>query len=121
MGYYRSSEIEVTSTVDLSDYDDQVVEYMEPDSISDALELMERWGYSEGDLLRYLLDQNDNESFLEMVSDILTVATALQLFNAVYDDAKNTSEAREANMMNVINGLRKKRRELEKVDDNNTV
>lgn len=121
MGYYRSSEIEVTSTIDLSDYDEEVVDYMEPDNISDALELMERWGYSEGDFLRYILDQNDNESFLEKVSDILTVATALQLVNDVYDMAKNAHEVRENNLRNQLAGCRQKIQELEKANDNNTV
>ena len=125
MGYlrqhYRGSEIEVTSTIDLSDYDEEVVDYMEPDNISDALELMERWGYSEGDFLRYILDQNDKESFLEKVSDILTVATALQLVNDVYNMGNNVHIERETNLRNQIAGLRSKVQELEKANDNNTV
>ena len=118
---YRSSEIEVTTTIDLCEYDDEVVEYMEPDNISDALEMMERWGYSEGDFLRHMLDQNDNEFFLEQVSDILTVATALQLVNDVYDMAKNAHEVRENNLRNQIAGCQQKIEELEKVNDNTTV
>tara|TARA_Y100001973_G_C5111978_1_gene288178 strand:- start:407 stop:769 length:363 start_codon:yes stop_codon:yes gene_type:complete len=118
---YRSSEIEVTTTIDLCDYDDEVLEYIEPDNISDALELMERWGYSEGDFLRHMLDQNDNEFFLEQVSDILTVATALQLVNDVYDMGKNATEVRETNMRNQIADLRLKVQELEKANGNNTV
>ena len=105
---YRNSEIEVTTTIDLCDYDDEVVEYMEPDNIEDALEMMERWGYSEGDFLRHMLHQNDNEFFLEQISDILTVASALQLVNDVYDMARNAAEVRETNMRDVIAGLRKK-------------
>ena len=121
MGYYRSSEIEITSTGDLSDYDAQVVEYMCPDTINDALELMERWGYKDEDIIEHILEYMESDLFLSKLADILTVKSALQLVNDLYDDAKNTSEAREANMMNVINELRKKIRELEKVDDNNTV
>ena len=31
---YRSSEIEVTTTVDLCEYDDEVLEHVEPDNIN---------------------------------------------------------------------------------------
>ena len=118
---YRSSEIEVTTTIDLCDYDDEIVEYMEPDNIEDALEMMERWGYSDGDFLRHMLEQNDNEFFLEQVSDILTVETAVQLVIDVYNMAKNASEVREINMKNTVTGLRKKIEELEKANANTTV
>jgi len=115
---YRSSLCEVTTTIDLCDYDDEVLDYVEPDNISDALELMERWGYSEGDFLRHMLDQNDNEFFLEQISDILTVETALQLVKDVYDMGKNAHEVRENNLRNQIVDLQTK---LEKANDNTTV
>jgi hypothetical protein len=81
---WRSSEIEVTTTVDLCDYDDEVMEYVEPDNIEDALELMERWGYSDGYILAHMLDDMDNELFLSKVADILTVESALSLVKDVY-------------------------------------
>lgn len=118
---YRSSEIEVTTTVDLCEYDDEVLEYVEPDNISDALELMERWGYSDGDFLRYMLEQNDNEFFLEQISDILTVETALQLVTDVYNMGNNVHIERETNLRNQIASLRSKVQELEKANDNSTV
>lgn len=118
---YRSSEIEVTTTIDLCDYDDEIVEYMEPDNIEDALEMMERWGYSEGDFLRHMLDQNDNEFFLEQVSDVLTVETAVQLVIDVYNMAKNATEVRENNLRGQLAGCRQKIEELEKANANNTV
>jgi len=118
---YRSSEIEVTTTIDLCDYDDEILEYIEPDNISDALELMERWGYSEGDFLRHMLDHNDTEFFLEQVSDILTVETALQLVTDVYNMGNNARTERETNLRNQISHLRLKVQEMEKANDNTTV
>ena len=118
---YRSSEIEVTTTIDLCDYDDEIVEYMEPDNIEDALEMMERWGYGEGDFLRHMLDQNDNEFFLEQVSDILTVETALQLVTDVYNMSNNAHNERETILRKQIASLRSKVQEMEKADDNTTV
>ena len=80
---WRSSEIEVTTTIDLCDYDDEIMEYMEPDNINDAMELMERWGYSDGDIIEYMLEEPS--SFLEKVSNVLTVETALTLVKDVYE------------------------------------
>jgi nitrogen regulatory protein PII-like uncharacterized protein len=80
---WRSSEIEVYHTIDLSDYDDEIMEYMEPDNINDAMELMEQWGYSDGDIIEYMLEEPS--SFLEKVSNVLTVETALTLVKDVYE------------------------------------
>jgi hypothetical protein len=77
------SEIEVTTTIDLCDYDDEIMEYMEPDNINDAMDMMGRWGYSDGDIIEYMLD--DVGSFLEKVSNALTVETALALVKDVYE------------------------------------
>ena len=76
------SEIEVTTTIDLSDYDDEIMDYVEPDNIIDAMEMMDRWGYSDGDILDHMLEEPD--AFLAKVSNILTVETALQLVKDVY-------------------------------------
>jgi hypothetical protein len=80
---WRSSEIEVYHTVDLADYDDEIMEYVEPDNISDALDMMERWGYSDGDIIEHMLDEPS--TFLEKVSNVLTVETALALVKDVYE------------------------------------
>lgn len=80
---WRSSEIEVYHCIDLSDYDDEITEYMEPDNIIDAMELMDRWGYSDGDIIEHMLEEPD--AFLEKVSNVLTVETALALVKDVYE------------------------------------
>jgi len=79
---WRRSEIEVYHCIDLSDYDDEIMEYVEPDNIIDAMELMDRWGYSDGDILEHMLEEPD--AFLAKVSNVLTVETALQLVKDVY-------------------------------------
>ena len=80
---WRSSEIEVYHTVDLADYDDEIMEYVEPDNISDALDMMERLGYSDGDIIEHMLDEPS--TFLEKVSNVLPVETALALVKDVYE------------------------------------
>jgi len=80
---WRSSEIEVTTTIDLCDYDDEIMDYIEPDNIIDAMEMMERWGYSDGDIIEHMLEEPD--AFLEKVSNVLTVETALVLVKDVYE------------------------------------
>ena len=80
---WRRSEIEVYHCVDLSDYDDEIMEYMEPDNIIDAMEMMDRWGYSDGDIIEHMLDEPD--AFLAKVSNVLTVETALALVKDVYE------------------------------------
>jgi len=82
---WRSSEIEVYHTIDLSDYDDEIMEYIEPDNISDALDLMERWKYSEADILAHMIEETDSIVFLEQLSSVLTVETALALVKDVYE------------------------------------
>jgi hypothetical protein len=82
---WRNSYIEVSTEIDLNNYDDEIMEYMEPDNINDALELMERWGYSDGDIIEHMLEGMDDSVFLEKVSNILTVETALALVKDVYE------------------------------------
>lgn len=88
---WRRSEIEVYHCIDLSDYDDEIMEYVEPDNIIDAMEMMERWGYSDGDILDYMME--DPSAFLEKVSNILTVETALQLVNNVYEYGRDVTKS----------------------------
>jgi hypothetical protein len=80
---WRRSEIEVYHTIDLSDYDDEIMEYMEPDNIIDAMEMMDRWGYSDGDIIDHMLEEP--ETFLEKVSNVLTVETALDMVKQIYE------------------------------------
>ena len=82
---WGNSYIEVSTEIDLNNYDDEIMEYMEPDNINDALELMERWGYSDGDIIEHMLEGMDDSVFLEKVSNILTVETALALVKDVYE------------------------------------
>jgi len=81
MGRYNSY-IEVE--IDLDNYEDQIMDYMEPDNINDALDMMARWGYSDGDILDHMLEDMDNELFLSKIADLLTVDTALDLVKKVY-------------------------------------
>ena len=86
MGRYNSY-IEISTEIDLNNYDDEIMDYMEPDNINDALELMERWGYSDGDIVAHLLEEPD--AFYSMVSRVLTVETALALVKDVYELGNN--------------------------------
>lgn len=79
---WRRSEIEVTSVINLDDYDDEIMAYVEPDNIIEAMEMMDRWGYSDGDIIEHMLEEPD--AFLAKVSNVLTVETALQLVKDVY-------------------------------------
>ena len=80
---WRNSEIEVTSVINLDDYDDEIMAYVEPDNIIDAMEMMDRWGYSDGDIIEHMLEEPD--AFLAKVSNVLTVETALELVKDVYE------------------------------------
>ena len=84
---WRNSYIEISTEIDLNNYDDEIMDYMEPDNINDALELMERWGYSDGDIVAHLLEEPD--AFYSMVSRVLTVETALALVKDVYELGNN--------------------------------
>ena len=109
------SEIEVTTTIDLCDYDDEIMEYMEPDNINDAMDMMQRWGYSDGDIIEYMLD--DVGSFLEKVSNALTVETALALVKDVYEYGEDIRKRNLAAKDNHIQELREKIRQLEESND----
>jgi hypothetical protein len=86
---WRNSYIEISTEIDLNDYDSDIMDYMEPDNINDALDLMERWGYSDGDIIAHMLEDMDTSEFLEKVSSILTVETALALVKDVYELGNN--------------------------------
>lgn len=111
------SEIEVTTTIDLCDYDDEIMEYMEPDNIIDALEMMERWGYSDGDILAHMLDDMDNELFLSKVAGVLTVESALSLVKDVYVYGRDAQIRHLTAQDNQIQELREKIRQLEESND----
>lgn len=108
---WRSSEIEVYHCIDLSDYDDEIMEYVEPDNIIDALELMERWGYSDGDILDHMLEEPS--TFLEKVSNVLTVETALALVKDVYEYGHSIQVRNLTAKESQIKELREKIRQLE--------
>ena len=80
---WRNSYIEITTEIDLNNYDEEIMEYVEPDNISDALDMMEGWGYSDGDIIEHMLEEPD--AFLAKVSNVLTVETALALVKDVYE------------------------------------
>ena len=103
---WRSSEIEVYHCIDLSDYDDEIMEYVEPDNIIDALELMERWGYSDGDILDHMLEEPS--TFLEKVSNVLTVETALALVKDVYEYGHSIQVRNLTAKTNQINELKQR-------------
>jgi hypothetical protein len=114
---WRRSEIEVTTTIDLDDYADEVMEYMEPDNISDALDMMEGWGYSDGDILDHMLEGMDNELFLSKVADILTVESALSLVSSVYNYGRTIQMRNITAKDNQLQELREKIRQLEGTTD----
>ncbi len=118
MGRYNSY-IEVE--VDLDNYEDQIMEYMEPDNISEALDMMDRWGYSDGDLISHILEHMDSELFMQKVSDLLTVEDALTLAKQIYQYGYHISQQRLTAKDNQINELREKIRKLENKDDTQNV
>lgn len=80
---WRNSYIEITTEIDLDNYHDEIMDYVEPDNIIDALEMLDRWGYSDGDILEHMLEEPD--AFLAKVANVLTVETALALVKDVYE------------------------------------
>ena len=110
MGRY-SSYIEVE--VDLDYYEDQIMEYISPDSISEALDMMERWGYSDGDLISHILEHMDGDLFMQKVSDLLTVEDALTLAKQIYQYGYGIREQRLTAKDNQIAELREKINKLE--------
>ena len=105
---WGNSYIEVSTEIDLNNYDDEIMEYMEPDNINDALELMERWGYSDGDIIEHMLEGMDDSVFLEKVSNILTVETALALVKDVYEYGHSIQVRNLTAKENQITELRQK-------------
>ena len=104
------SELEITSVIDLADYDDEVMDYVQPDNIEDAMELMDRWGYSDGDIIDHMLEEPD--AFLARVSDVLTVETALKLVKDVYEYGHSIQARNLEAKSNQINELKQKVDEL---------
>jgi hypothetical protein len=110
---WRNSYIEITTEIDLNNYDEEIMEYVEPDNISDALDMMEGWGYSDGDILEHMLEGMDDSLFLEKVSNILTVETALQLVKDVYQFGHEIQVRNLTAKENQLQELREKIRQLE--------
>lgn len=106
------SEIEVTTTIDLCDYDDEIMDYVEPDNIEDALELMERWGYSDGDILGHMLENIENSVLLSKLSDILHVDSALDLVKSIYHYGHDVRDSKEQALRNQITELQQKVNDL---------
>jgi len=103
------SEIEVSSVIDLEDYQDEIMDYVQPDNIEDALELMDGWGFSDGDIIEHMLEEPD--AFLARVSNVLTVESALKLVKDVYEYGHSIQVRTLEAKSNQINELK------EKVDD----
>ena len=80
---WRDSYIEITTEIDLNNYDEEIMAYVEPDNIGDALDMLEGWGYSDGDIIEHMLEEPD--AFLEKVSNVLTVETALDMVKQIYE------------------------------------
>jgi hypothetical protein len=111
---WKSSYIEVTTEIDLNDYDDEVMEYVQPDNISDALDMLEVWGYTDGDILEHMMDDVDGTGlFISKLSNILTVETALQLVNEVYEFGHSIQVRNLQAKANQIAELHEKIRQLE--------
>ncbi len=103
---WRNSYIEVSTEIDLNDYDSDIMAYVEPDNINDALDMMERWGYGEGDIVEHLLEEPD--AFHRIVSSVLTVETALTLVKDVYEVGNNIQVRNETAKDNQIAELKQR-------------
>ena len=103
---WRSSEIEVYHCINLDDYVDEITDYMEPDNISDALDMLEGWGYTDGDIIEHMLEEPD--AFLAKVSNVLTVETALELVKNVYEYGHSIQVRNLTAKQNQIDELKQK-------------
>ncbi len=114
---WRRGELEVTTTIDLADYDDEIMEYVQPDDISDAMELMYNWGHSDCDILDHMLDVNDNDLFLSKLSNVLTVKSALEMVKSVYEYDRSIQVRRLVASQNQLHELREKIRQEGKTNE----
>ena len=103
---WRHSEIEVTSTIDLADYEDEIMDYMEPDNIFEAMQMMDRWGYSDVDIISHMLEEPS--ALLEKVASTLTVETALALVKDVYEHGRGITNRNLIAKDDQIAGLKKR-------------
>ena len=107
------SEIEVTNVIDLCDYDDEIMDYVEPDDIEGAMELMERWGYRDGDILTHMLEDITDSALTEALLSRLTVHSALRLAGQLHDMGAEILK-RDVKATQTLNGeLHDKIRQLE--------
>ena len=109
---WRDSHIEVTTTIDLDDYCDEIMDYTEPDSIGEALDMMERWGYSDGDILGYMLENLENSVLLNKLSDILHVDSALDLVKSIYHYGHDVRDSKDQALRNQITELQQRVNDL---------
>lgn len=107
---WRNSYIEVTTEIDLNNYDEEIMAYVEPDNINDALDMLEGWGYSDGDIIEHMLEEPD--AFLAKVSSVLTVETALALVKDVYEYGHGIQVRNLTAKENQINGLKQRVEDL---------
>jgi hypothetical protein len=105
---WRSSEIEVTSVINLDDYDDEIMDYVEPDNIIDAMEMMDRWGYSDGDILGHMLENMENSVLLSKLSDVLHVDSALDLVRSIYHYGHDVRDSKDQALRNQITELQQR-------------
>ena len=87
------------------------MEYLEPDNVIEAMEMMDRWGYSDGDIPEHMLEEPD--AFLAKVANVLTVETALGLVKDVYEYGHGIMAHNLTVKTNQIDELREKIRQLE--------
>ena len=102
------SEIEVTSVINLDDYDDEIMDYVEPDNIIDAMEMMDRWGYSDGDILGHMLENMENSVLLSKLSDVLHVDSALDLVRSIYHYGHDVRDSKDQALRNQITELQQR-------------
>ena len=105
---WRGSEIEVYHCIDLSDYDDEIMDYVEPDNIIDAMEMMDRWGYSDGDILGHMLENMENSVLLSKLSDVLHVDSALDLVRSIYHYGHDVRDSKDQALRNQITELQQR-------------
>lgn len=105
---WRNSEIEVYHCINLDDYDDEIMAYVEPDNISDALDMMEGWGYSDGDILGHMLENMENSVLLSKLSDVLHVDSALDLVKSIYHYGHDVRDSKDQALRNQITELQQR-------------
>ena len=110
------SEIEVTTVIDLDDYADDIMEYVQPDTIEDAFDMMERWGYSDGDILSHLLEDLTDSGLTEALLSRLTAHDALRLAGLLHDKSVEVLKRNVSATQTLNDELRERIKVLESND-----